>query len=55
MSWYAIVNRIRLDDDELDYIIQELIEKHPNDTKFAEAAKEIKERLLQESHEVILD
>ena len=55
MSWYAIVNRITLDDDELDYIIQELIEKHPNDTKFAEAAKEIKDRLHQESHEVFLD
>jgi hypothetical protein len=55
MSWYAIVNRITLDDDALDYIIQKLVEKHPNDTKFAEAAKEIKERLLQEAHEVILD
>ena len=55
MSWYIIVNRITLDDDDLDFIIQELIRKHPNDTKFAEAAKEIKDRLLQESHEVILD
>ena len=55
MSWYIIVNRITLDDDELDYIIQELIEKHPNDTKFAEAAKEIKDRLHKESHEIILD
>lgn len=55
MSWYAIVNRITLDDDKLDYIIQKLIAKHPNDTKFAEAANEIKERLLQEAHEVVLD
>ena len=55
MSLYTIVSRITLDDDELDYIIKELIEAHPDDPKFAEVAKEIEARLKQEAHDVVLD
>ena len=55
MSWYTIVQRITLEPDELHYIIQKLLQKHPDDTKFAEAAKEIEERLNEYAHDVMLD
>ena len=55
MSWYTIVQRITLEPDELHYIMLELLQKHPDDEKFAEAAKEIEERLNQEAHDVVLD
>lgn len=55
MSWYTIVQRITLEPDELHYIMLELLQKHPDDAKFAEAAKEIEERLNQEAHDVVLD
>ena len=55
MSWYTIVNRIELDDDELTYIIDELIRNHPNDPRFEEVAREVEKRLHQEAHKVVLD
>ena len=55
MSLYTIVSRIKLDEDDLEVIIDELIKKHPNDPKFAEVAKEIEARLKQEAHEVVLE
>ena len=55
MGLYTIVQRITLDPDDLHYILQKLINKHPDDPKFAEAAKEIEERLNQEAHDVVLD
>lgn len=55
MSWYTIVQRITLEPDELHYIMLELLQKHPDDEKFAEVAKEIEERLNQEAHDVVLD
>lgn len=55
MSLYTIVSRIELDEDSLEFIIDKLIKKHPNDPKFAEVAKEIEARLKQEAHDVVLE
>ena len=55
MSLYTIVKRIRLDDDDLTCIIDDLIRQHPDDPKFEEVAREIEKRLYQEAHDVMLD